>query len=469
MKKFAIYAFLSAFFLFPMVSSGAVVISEIAWMGTETSTSDEWIELFNDGAESVSLSGFSIEAGDGSPIIALSGTISAQSYFLLERTDDSTVPAVSANIIYTGALANEGEMLTLKSGGEVVQTINASSGWPAGDNTMKETMQWTGSAWITGTPTPKAANVSTPASSGTTPASSSSENTSTSEGGNDSSAHYSPAPISENNHVSTVGVSAGRNRVTTTKSPVFFEAELAGMSAGSSVGNENYKWSLGDGSVKTGKVITHSYDYPGSYIVIINVALPEGKEAVDRLTVTVVDPNVSIAHVGGESGKSYVELANKGSTDINLYNWKLANGANSSFVFPKDMILAKNSSVKVSESVSRVALEKSITLFDPSGTSISHFILGEERTAGVEADIRERPASISSVFPRSAENESREASLSGNVAEVSVVRASSPSGTEADVSDSKIVIYEAEEEIGWFARILVIPTKIFRALRGFLF
>ena len=34
-------------------SSRAVVINEIAWMGTTLSTSDEWIELYNRGTEAV--------------------------------------------------------------------------------------------------------------------------------------------------------------------------------------------------------------------------------------------------------------------------------------------------------------------------------------------------------------------------------------------------------------------------------
>jgi hypothetical protein len=41
-------------------SPGPVVISEIAWMGTSTSANDEWIELYNNSASPVSLSGWLI-------------------------------------------------------------------------------------------------------------------------------------------------------------------------------------------------------------------------------------------------------------------------------------------------------------------------------------------------------------------------------------------------------------------------
>ena len=81
------------------VSAQEVVLNEIAWMGTLTSANDEWIELFNDTGGDVNLAGWTLAATDGTPSIALSGTIPAGGYFLLERTDDSTVPSVAADQI----------------------------------------------------------------------------------------------------------------------------------------------------------------------------------------------------------------------------------------------------------------------------------------------------------------------------------------------------------------------------------
>ncbi len=44
-----------------------VVINEVAWMGTTTSTSDEWIELHNTSAASVDATGWTLESTDGTP------------------------------------------------------------------------------------------------------------------------------------------------------------------------------------------------------------------------------------------------------------------------------------------------------------------------------------------------------------------------------------------------------------------
>lgn len=151
--------------LFPTTLHAQILINEIAWMGTETSSSDEWIELYNTGETDEDLTDWKLEATDGSPSILLAGTIEAGAYFLLERTDDDSVPSVTADLIYTGALSNTGEWLKLiNSEGITIDEINASEGWPAGDNSTKQTMERVGDTWQTSldsTGTPKAENSQT--------------------------------------------------------------------------------------------------------------------------------------------------------------------------------------------------------------------------------------------------------------------------------------------------------------------
>jgi phosphatidylserine/phosphatidylglycerophosphate/cardiolipin synthase-like enzyme len=110
-----------------------VVISEIAWMGTTTSSVDEWIELYNNTAITVDLTGWTLAAGDGTPVITLTGIISPTGHFLLERTDDNSTPGVPADQIYTGALGNDGEDLVLRDDASaVIDQVNCSGGWFAG-------------------------------------------------------------------------------------------------------------------------------------------------------------------------------------------------------------------------------------------------------------------------------------------------------------------------------------------------
>ncbi|MEA2020573.1 MAG: lamin tail domain-containing protein [Patescibacteria group bacterium] len=124
------------------VFPGDVVINEIAWMGTRASYNDEWIELYNNANNDLNLDGWLLVAEDGSPEIEIAGRIAAGGYFLLERTDDNTVSDIEADLIYTGALGNGGEYLKLvDSGRQVVDEVDCSEGWFAGDNDLKLSME----------------------------------------------------------------------------------------------------------------------------------------------------------------------------------------------------------------------------------------------------------------------------------------------------------------------------------------
>ncbi len=120
----------------------SVLINEVAWSGTLASSSDEWIELHNPGAIAIQLSGWRLT--DGADIsISLSGSLAAYSFYLLERTDDTTVADIAADEIYTGSLRDSGEVLQLLgSAGELVDSANSSGGsWPAGSSSPKASME----------------------------------------------------------------------------------------------------------------------------------------------------------------------------------------------------------------------------------------------------------------------------------------------------------------------------------------
>ena len=118
------------------------MINEIAWMGTENSFNDEWIELYNNTDKHIDLEGWALKSRDKSPIINLSGSISLNSFFLLERTNDESFPDIAADIIYSGALKNTGEHLELYDNlGNLIDSLDFRSGWPAGDNETNQTME----------------------------------------------------------------------------------------------------------------------------------------------------------------------------------------------------------------------------------------------------------------------------------------------------------------------------------------
>ena len=158
-------------------SAGDVVINELAWMGTTSNTANEWIELYNTTGSSISLSGWTLRSTDGTPNISLTGSIGAYSYYLLERTDDNSVPGITADKTYTGAMGDGGELMELKDGGStLIDSANQAGAWFAGSTTGRSTMSridvngsgTSSSNWYTastsygggiGNGTPKAANV----------------------------------------------------------------------------------------------------------------------------------------------------------------------------------------------------------------------------------------------------------------------------------------------------------------------
>lgn len=166
--KFLIFSLL--IFIFPIFANSQVLINEIAWMGNENSANKEWIELWNNSGENVNLDGWNLYSKDNTPNISLSGKVAPKEFFILERTDDQTLPNIQADLVYKGALGNNSEYLILKdNNGNIVDKIDASEGWLSGDNSTKQTMQLIISSltdynevlekiWITAIATPKAKN-----------------------------------------------------------------------------------------------------------------------------------------------------------------------------------------------------------------------------------------------------------------------------------------------------------------------
>ncbi len=121
---------------------GSVVINEVAWMGTQASSSDEWIELLNNIEQAIDMTGWGIfevsASGVETLIEPLTGVIQPKALYLIERTDENTVsdiPADQAPSSWGGSgLSNSGEHLILKdNAGIVIDEVNAIGGWFAGN------------------------------------------------------------------------------------------------------------------------------------------------------------------------------------------------------------------------------------------------------------------------------------------------------------------------------------------------
>lgn len=124
-------------------TAGELVLSEIAWAGTAASASDEWIEIHNRGEADVDLIGWEVrfanvrillgEVGE-STTEARTSILPAGAFLLLERTDDTTVVDIEADVIYKGLLSNAGVRMELVDpSGVVVDWVDpGEDGWLGG-------------------------------------------------------------------------------------------------------------------------------------------------------------------------------------------------------------------------------------------------------------------------------------------------------------------------------------------------
>lgn len=342
----------------PVFAAG-VVINEVAWMGTAESPSNEWIELKNTGDTPVDIEEWTLSAQDGTPAVSFGAgsSISAHSFFLLERTDDTTVPNVTADQLYTGALSNDepGEYLTLKnSAGEVIDEVNGTPKWPAGDNVTKETMQRSGNGWVTAPSTPRAEN----ATSGPLPVVSatpqpSAQPSTTPKPTSTASASQTPPPKP------SFTASAGPDKTTVVGSIIDFFGSALGYK-NEPLEGARYLWNFGDGQTDQGKHVSHLFRIPGTYTVSLHVS-NDTDMASDYATITVIPNQIQVAGVvPGEDG--YITLKNGTQAELNIGGWVLEDGSGARFYLPPETMIGSGVQVAFSNDVTGVMKTESFPL-----------------------------------------------------------------------------------------------------------
>ena len=155
------------------------------------------------------------------------------------------------------------------------------------------------------------------------------------------STHYSSSPATSSTSELNISVSAGRERLSSVKSPIEFKAETNLLDS-----RENsFRWNFGDGGLSYGKLVTHAYEYPGEYVVVLNASTPKGN-FVSRTKVTIIEPEVSIVYADSEK----VQLKNDSTYEINLYGKALVAGEET-YIFPPDTILSAKQTLFLSSAV----------------------------------------------------------------------------------------------------------------------
>lgn len=133
-----------AFLLLPIKVLAHPVINEILWMGSDISTTDEWIEIYNPDSEDIDLSGWSVwsktSSGEDKRVLLFQAgtTLEVDTYAVIARKSaDSSALTEEPDILAPDlSLLNTGLYLSLRdAAGNIVDVADDGSGGPfAGAN-----------------------------------------------------------------------------------------------------------------------------------------------------------------------------------------------------------------------------------------------------------------------------------------------------------------------------------------------
>ncbi len=302
--------------LLPQIGEAAVTIHEVAWMGSSASANHEWIELYNDGG-SESVDGWTLSDGMNLAI-ALSGTISAGSYAVLERTSDDSAPG-TAFLLYTGALVNTGATLTLRrADGTIADQVSGGENWSSigGDNVTKETAQYTSGGWVTAISTPGAQNTTDTNNEEETE-----EEEEQEESDEDDTNGTGSDPVTKTRTATKEPVKLEPSTPTVAISmpgQVYVNQEVAATAKVSNIGEVLAQsmvrsWNFGDLHTATGEEVTHRFAYPGEYIVSVTAAY-KNFVAKDRVVVTVLPLTLSVT----KNAAGDVQLHNDSKYEVDV-------------------------------------------------------------------------------------------------------------------------------------------------------
>lgn len=343
----------------PAATHAALLINEIAWMGDSESANNEWIELYNDSASPVTVDGWHLRDGMNLDI-ALSGTIAAGQYAVLERTDDASAPG-GAFIIYTGALTNTGATLSLtRSDGTIEDQVAGGPDWQniGGDNTTKETAQYTTSGWITAEPTPGVENAtvdSGPVNSDTVLNKSSSGPLATPR----KKAESEPLTLPDVD----LALSIDAPEFAYVNQRVQFNVTPSGIGK-TLLDSLVYTWNFGDLSQASSKEPYHAYDYPGEYVLTVHASYAR-HEQVAQKTITVLPVTFRLTR----DAEGNILLKNNAQYEVDITGYSLY--GTKSITFPLYSKILPNATIKITKEMVRPQYGLPVSLYDQAGVQVA--------------------------------------------------------------------------------------------------
>jgi hypothetical protein len=286
-----------------------------------------------------------------------------------------------------------------------------------------------------------------------------------SSGSSGSSAHSSAVPLSSSENKVEFEISAGRDRLTTIGNTLVFQANPTKYQNVSEQ-SISYRWSFGDGTTAQGKMVNHAYQFAGEYAVVLNAVVSD-KQAVSRLTVKVISPEITLARVPGG-----IEVTNKSGAEINLEGWSLiadlSSGSRQFFIFPTDTLIPSGKKVVFADSVTSVS-SGDVHIENPLKRIFANIKEIKDVVSGREMGLEEIQAKVDEVKRQLAQG-----SLQPTVVFASTLISPAPASQEKSVaatstSESQVAnvvtVFEASEQKGMINTIFSWPVRGFNFIK----
>jgi hypothetical protein len=392
MKIYKFVAF-STFFLSLINIVSALQITEVQFQPSGTESGREWVEVFNDGSNSIDFSKYRFfEANMQHSLATVSSeTLEPGEYAVVIQNVTkffADFPNFTGKVFTSSfSLVNYGEPLAFRSsaGGPTVASYTYSpSTTGAGDGASEQLVSGT---WTKGTPSPGAENIAQtpvdPVATTTTSTTTIPTSTTTTEtvATTSTTTTFVTATVTEIVEIpkivyvqksywpasEKIYVSAGENKLAITGSEVKFLGRVLDGDKKTSITTGEFHWSFGDGYEMLGSRETkHVYRFPGEYTAIFQASSGDRLEE-DRIYVKVVNPDVTLQM--GHDDVDYIQITNNNNEELKLDGLQLVQLdvkglVVKRFSLPKNFSVLPKRSVKIAQDltgfaqpVSAVALE----------------------------------------------------------------------------------------------------------------
>lgn len=215
--------------------------------------------------------------------------------------------------------------------------------------------------------------------------------------------------------------------------------------------NARFLWNFGDGTVKSGKSVSHTYRNPGDYLIVLDVS-SEKFAGTARQSVSVIKSPLSIGIIK-DDGRKLAKITNNDSFELDLSGWFIESNQNK-FIIPLHTILLPKKSLVFDSEVLLFEIGTDISLLYPTG-SVAY--KNSEQQVFMASDQGSKPIApppAQSVSPTKNQKVVQEAESIQNVA--SVVMAS-----EEVQSNRELQEEGSDSGVGWifaFIALLGIAT-----------